>query len=218
MKITNSIFKYLVFNYYKTFKSIESFSLMHWADNLLGHQIRLKLVWSLNFFMHSLGFATNSTTGASFELNKQQEFVRKLMNNEIHFDDLIQTISKRKRANIYKKLLAIIWLLKRLKNTEIFQSFKLKPQGKKEKVYTRSECIIIGKYSDNKVVAMHCLYGNNYGLNINKHKSIYWNISKQTKNIVVIPFSIKLMDKRKLRNDNLIKIDWSFVNFYPSKG
>ncbi|TQC51326.1 hypothetical protein E1I18_03125 [Mycoplasmopsis mucosicanis] len=215
MKITNEAFKKLVYEYFYTFIKLQSISLMHWPDSLIKHQLRLILHWDKNFFYHSLGI---SKLSKQKQISKHiYEFVFAVLEDKITFESLFKLLNYKQRTNMIKKIIAAQWFIKKINSPRLFDYFKLKPMTNETDVYQHSECLLVGEYDAQYVVVVHCWIGNQYNLNIEQHRSIYWNAKKDTLNIVLIPFSLKLMRKSKLNDLNLMKINWNFNNYYQNK-
>ncbi|WP_029608963.1 hypothetical protein [Mycoplasma simbae] len=211
MNINNNTYKELVFTLYLIYSQLNSFSLMKWSKEGITHNIRIKVVWNSKFFIHSLNLTR--LVKQNLMPKRPYKLVGDIMSNKYVYSNIANEMNKKDRFNSSKKINALEIMIKNITNPHFFEYFKIKPITNGKNVYAKSECILISQEINDKRVLLHCKIGNMYGLNISKHRSVYWNNRKDTINIVVIPFSIKLIHKNNINTQNLLKIDWFFVNW-----
>ncbi|QBF34700.1 hypothetical protein EG856_02105 [Mycoplasmopsis phocirhinis] len=215
MKINNILFKNIVINYFKFLIKTTSIDVLRWPSELNQYQIRIIIYWSTEFFFHSLGLKRKF-----FNLDKNYDvykFFYQIIHNIIDFDWIYTKLLKKQRSNFLKKIKAILFFLSKLKTNQIFNWFKFKPFKNENGTYNHSECILLSDWNDTYQIVLLCKIGNKYHLDINKHRSIYWNELRNCINVVVIPISLKLVAKNKINTMNLFKVNWSFQNFKQNK-
>ncbi|WP_129687853.1 hypothetical protein [Mycoplasmopsis bovigenitalium] len=209
MKIDNNNFKNIVKDFFRSFCSIESFSFMHWI-NERKQQIKLILVWTKLFFFHALGLS--SIKKKKMNNCTMNEFVAKVINGEWTFEYIWSKLNKNQKTKFVKKIRCIAIFNSFVKNEKTAKSFKIKQVNQTNNVYGKSECLINIENSG-QYIQILCKIGNKYGLDINTHRSIYWNDKKNIRHIVAVPISIKLFKNSKQNFTNSLKIDWIFKNY-----
>lgn len=217
--MNNQNFKNLLTKYIEFFYRYKSISLLKKANDESQFDIKLRLVLTQKFLLHSLGLQYNKKLFRKYK-NNNFELYRDIKNDQLNYDELIKDISKNKKDLIDKKLKALEIFVDIIKNinqeklfTFAFEFFKLKPKFDIDGAYNHSQLILVTKSNEeNQRCIIYGILGDLYTTN-SKDNSHFLNENKNLMNTVFIPISIKIKNNENLlSSQNIQKIDIAFLN------
>ncbi|UUD35494.1 hypothetical protein NPA07_01300 [Mycoplasmopsis caviae] len=212
-------FSQLLTKYIELFYKFKSISILKNASNTNQFDIKLRLILTQKFLLHSIGLQYNKTLLTEYKSNYFKLYTD-VKTGKLNYQTLTSNINKCKQFLINKKLRAIeifVDILSQINEnkplTFAFDYFKLKPKFDIEGVYNHSQLMLVTKANDEGYrCIIYGILGDLYSGN-SKEKAHFFNKNKNLMNSVFIPISIKVKSSQKMVDlQNTQSIDIAFLN------